>query len=842
MNREYKISLSQEYYSDTVYLSQYDTNYPVTFHVVGKYASANEIDGLAAKFTGTRNDGLGFTFDSVASGAIVPFVINTSLTAVSGMHTGEIVFTDANGLYYGSANVQIIVEPAARPDGTIDADTERAQEIAEQIQEIVDNAAAEVKGEAESWAVGQRDGTDVPATDPTYHNNAKYYAAQAKQTADSIGIDATLTQAGKAADAKATGDAVSELKSEFTAKVDKDGVAEVTEKNTTFFYASPNLIDLSTVVDGYRINQKGTDVYEDNGRSTTGYINVKDISEVVPFYFPSGVKTATTIYYVLYNASKTPLADRASTNQAINTSSATYIRVSFDTSKKDTIMLFDSSKTVNAYAPFGYKFDYNNALEQADSDIESRQIAKLGNVNATNPSNISYEKAEGCYFTSEVGKYAVFSTSSSYYFVAFRAFDINKLYTITLREHKGSGPAYIVACDKTGLCLKTWGTTPESNVTLSFDVEIPLHTDVLYISSYDQSASTNYITIVEKDFVPLQNQIDDIRGLMQTKYFTPFHQQEDDLVDAVISDRDANTITFGLITDTHYKSDNSARQTEKMGDALCGLCERVGAKFAVHLGDVIEGGRTTHDLNFSDLLTYWKPTVKHFIPLLYTLAHHEQYGVLGANSFGNDATACTKDECIGVFGRKDNGLNPVYNGDYNSNWYVDIDGVRFIGLDCTTDTSPMTFSSGAIAFLGDALNTNKKVVIMAHATVEKYLNVYNGSAGNSADVLSLLTAHTAGVLAFFHGHTHWDNIYNYGTDTISAEGVGGNWPNIATNCAMASKTDLDTYGCRDGDPTVYDRVVGEYSEYCFDIVNLHKNGTIKMFRFGCGNDRTYTPS
>ena len=32
--------------------------------------------------------------------------------------------------------------------------------------------------EAEAWAVGQRDGVDVPSTDATYHNNAKYYAAE----------------------------------------------------------------------------------------------------------------------------------------------------------------------------------------------------------------------------------------------------------------------------------------------------------------------------------------------------------------------------------------------------------------------------------------------------------------------------------------------------------------------------------------------------------------------------------------------------------------------------------------------------------------------------------------
>ena len=34
--------------------------------------------------------------------------------------------------------------------------------------------------DSEAWAVGQRDGTDVPATDPTYHNNSKYYSEQSE--------------------------------------------------------------------------------------------------------------------------------------------------------------------------------------------------------------------------------------------------------------------------------------------------------------------------------------------------------------------------------------------------------------------------------------------------------------------------------------------------------------------------------------------------------------------------------------------------------------------------------------------------------------------------------------
>ena len=149
MNREYKIALSQEYYSDIVYLSQYDSDYDLVFSVLDKYSKATQINGYTAKFQGTRTDGLGFLFEGTASDDRVAFRINTSLTAISGTHKGEIVFYDASGLFYGSANVQIVVEPAARPDGTIDADVKKVQTLAEQVQEIVDTAAEQTTAEAE---------------------------------------------------------------------------------------------------------------------------------------------------------------------------------------------------------------------------------------------------------------------------------------------------------------------------------------------------------------------------------------------------------------------------------------------------------------------------------------------------------------------------------------------------------------------------------------------------------------------------------------------------------------------------------------------------------------------
>ena len=66
--------------------------------------------------------------------------------------------------------------------------------------DIQDSASAK---NAEAWAVGKRGGVDVPATDETYHNNAKYYAERCVNAEQA----AVAAEAAKAAAAIAQGKA-----------------------------------------------------------------------------------------------------------------------------------------------------------------------------------------------------------------------------------------------------------------------------------------------------------------------------------------------------------------------------------------------------------------------------------------------------------------------------------------------------------------------------------------------------------------------------------------------------------------------------------------------------------
>lgn len=155
---------------------------------------------------------------------------NDYLVVDDGIQTSKIKSKNYNERSSGSAKEY--ADEAAR---SASLSTERAEAAAQsvvQVDELVQNASASANNalnysrDAEAWAKGTRDGSAVPITDATHENNAKYYAQQAQNSATSAAesadaaeellvsaIDPTLTQTGKAADAKKTGDELANLSS-----------------------------------------------------------------------------------------------------------------------------------------------------------------------------------------------------------------------------------------------------------------------------------------------------------------------------------------------------------------------------------------------------------------------------------------------------------------------------------------------------------------------------------------------------------------------------------------------------------------------------------------------------
>ena len=89
---------------------------------------------------------------------------------------------------------------AGSADDAADSATAAATSATTANQKAMD--AEDSAEDSEAWAVGQRGGTDVPSSDETYHNNARYWAGQAEQI---VGGDYALRS--QIADAETTGTA-----------------------------------------------------------------------------------------------------------------------------------------------------------------------------------------------------------------------------------------------------------------------------------------------------------------------------------------------------------------------------------------------------------------------------------------------------------------------------------------------------------------------------------------------------------------------------------------------------------------------------------------------------------
>lgn len=120
-------------------------------------------------------------------------------------------------------------------------------------------AAAGSKSDAEAYAVGTRGGEDVETTDPTYHNNAKYYAEQAASEAEAA--------AQSAEDAQDVLDSIPEDYSQLSADV---GDLKTQLNDAGFFLT----VAYDGIWDVGALNSSGQE------RNTTGWIRTRNYFKV----------------------------------------------------------------------------------------------------------------------------------------------------------------------------------------------------------------------------------------------------------------------------------------------------------------------------------------------------------------------------------------------------------------------------------------------------------------------------------------------------------------------------------------------------------------------------------
>lgn len=130
-----------------------------------------------ATIQGKKPDGHGFEYAAALVGNTVTADLTKQMTAVAGPVRCQVVVRESDDRT-GTFVFILQVQKSALPD-----DTEMSASDYQLIEQAFDAAedAVEAAEDAEAWAVGERGGVPVGPTDPTYHNNAEYYAQQASQ-------------------------------------------------------------------------------------------------------------------------------------------------------------------------------------------------------------------------------------------------------------------------------------------------------------------------------------------------------------------------------------------------------------------------------------------------------------------------------------------------------------------------------------------------------------------------------------------------------------------------------------------------------------------------------------
>lgn len=686
-----------------------------------------------------------------------------------------------------------------------------------------------------------------------YYWNGSSWVSGGVYNSVAVETDKTLTVAGKAADGEVVGQEIGSLKESI---------------NTGLIHMkSKNLIDISKAVKGYRENYDAQVVKNEayayirmNVEPNTTYTVSESIAKNVYIYQLSNGKGVLPAYGIGYPDKTVTFTTGEKTDQ---------ISFNFEIVATDSIQMEKGSSVSDyeAFFDFYRTKDFENLSNTELYDtLFNGILTKKSSKNLIDPSTIlkgkrfdgngeTYDQIGYDSVRINVSSNTIYTLSNSEsnngnMFVMGKNID-NKTTFSTNREYPNDYVTFTTTDDTSELLLSF-----ESQQTKTIQLE-------------NNPSKTNYEEYYSYYILPesicdeigfenrnIKKEVSEIK--MKAINATEYLSQEEELIKKVQDSLDADSIVFTLITDVHgtnknngynvtdgYKFNNNFgyKNYKKFARIVSKLALNTCSDFIINLGDTINStsdeaylstDQSVPEINVFENKKRYADFTRFIsydsIPYFFCNAHHEMFPLENENHM-------SKSEIAGIAGRSNRYIKKTYDNDLDKNYYYfDIQNVRFIVLDSVCDNQPgvgRSYSEKELTWLKDvALATSYNVVIFSHIATRNNLGTNVVSGGEQlAKILNDFHNENHKILAFYHGHTHYDNI-------VLPKESGDKYPYISTEKAWCTTYSPDTSGVL-GTPKTYERNYNTYEEYCIDVNVLNsKNGKINIFRFGAGNDRT----
>lgn len=274
----------------------------------------------------------------------------------------------------GAQAAQAAAESAKAAAQTAQSGAETARTGAETARGAAEDSAED----AEAWAVGQRNGADVPSTDPAYHNNAKYYKDQAQTIAGgefvSYGAPQSLTPAQQAQARDNIG---------APAPYEAGDNISITGRviTTKAFPCNPKLTD--NWYWGNPVNQRGQTSYTEYlytvdrwiFDNNSGAVTVNLTKEGIEFVASSGATGIASLRQIIDPSNFNALSGRTVTLSSLGKTDTTQQVLFF---VNNQVAAYKSSEAVNGVCMASLTYTFPDSISDAAVFIYGRSTPGIG--------------------------------------------------------------------------------------------------------------------------------------------------------------------------------------------------------------------------------------------------------------------------------------------------------------------------------------------------------------------------------------------------------------------------------------------------------------------------------